>query len=99
MLLPLSEVIPGWPWQARQLSSCLSGGGAFGSGAARAEVPRDKCPQESNTKKMKPNRLTAYAVLPYLQSFSASQTPTYIGFILFNLEGFPRKFVTRVTCL
>jgi hypothetical protein len=38
MLLPLAEVIPAWPWQARQLSSCLSGWGDFGWAPARVGI-------------------------------------------------------------
>src|SRR5215471_13281837 len=37
MLLPLAEVIPAWPWHARQFSSCLRGCGGFV--CARAERP------------------------------------------------------------
>jgi len=37
MLLPLAEVIPAWPWHARQLSSRLRGCGGFV--CARAERP------------------------------------------------------------
>jgi hypothetical protein len=29
MLLPLAEVLPAWPWQARRVSSCLSGWAGF----------------------------------------------------------------------
>ncbi len=40
MLLPLADVIPAWPWQARQVSSCFSGGGAFGWAPARVGISR-----------------------------------------------------------
>src|ERR1700733_14730633 len=37
MLLPVDEVIPASPWQARQLSSCFRGCGVFGWALAPIE--------------------------------------------------------------
>jgi len=64
MLLPPAEVIPGWPWQARQLSSCLSGWGdvarALGLAYTSARLDKKEC-VKNKTKRMNPNRLTVSA--------------------------------------
>src|SRR5579872_4803273 len=40
-LLPPAEVIPVWPWQARQLSSCFRGWGPFAWARAWTEMGKE----------------------------------------------------------
>jgi len=62
MLFPLSDFMPAWPWQARQLSSCLRGWGDCECGFAwdRAQAAggvqtETRQVAKSNTKKTTPN--------------------------------------------
>jgi predicted protein tyrosine phosphatase len=93
MLFPLSDFMPAWPWQARQLSSCLSGCGKFACALARACAgePSERRPAKRiKARKKRPNRRIVRVVRrifsrkPRLQSSQAN-------FVHSNLEGFEEK--------
>jgi hypothetical protein len=94
MLLPLPEVIPGWPCQARQLSSCLRGWGAFACAGARAcagAPPEKRGPaRKSKTKMTGPNRPAAVFAV-YAIFFRKPRLQLKLCFILFNHEGFAEE--------
>src|ERR1700722_4993996 len=93
MFFPLSDFMPAWPWQARQLSSCLSGCGNFACARARAcagEPSGTMLANRIKARKTRPNRRIARVILrifsrkPRLQSSQAN-------FVQGNLEGFEEK--------
>jgi hypothetical protein len=92
IVLPFADVIPGWPWQARQLSSCLSGWGEVARivGLAYTSARSDKKQSEKNkTKRMNRNRLTVSAVNRLL--FRKVKLPLRNHRYFFNAEGFEEK--------
>ncbi len=83
MLLPLAEVIPAWPWQARQVSSCFRGWGAFGW-ATNASRCQDANGKKNECKKHRHGRLSSIVRLDLLRvaSFSASSTPAVCSYFI-----------------
>ena len=61
MLLPLADVIPGWPWQARQLSSCGRGWGGFACARARVVDNAPVRRKQTEMNKIKFGHLTTSA--------------------------------------
>jgi hypothetical protein len=90
MLLPLAEVIPAWPWQARQFSSCLRGIGNFACARASTDIgpqTERKIAEKSKANKTKLRGSAVFAacpaLFPKLRLDSKCFTP--------NLDGFAKK--------
>lgn len=92
MLFPLSDFMPAWPWQARQLSSRLSGCGEFACAraCARAGEPSGtRLAKRINVRKTRPNRRIVFAVSAIF--VRKPRLPLKLRFILSNLEGFAEE--------
>src|ERR1700721_2042842 len=72
MFFPLSDFIPPWPWQARQLSSCLSGCGNFACARARAYTGEPSGRRPAKRIKARKTRPIVVSQESYVASFPAS---------------------------
>jgi hypothetical protein len=96
MLLPLLDVIPAWPWQARQLSSCFSICAAAGLTWARAQSGAGsenpgELNENNNIKRAKADLRTVdlVAVSTLHSVIFRTDTPhSKTNYIPTNLEGF-----------